>query len=227
MAGFILSETENVVVIATMDSKNEKTGNMIQTWIMRRDMHPVDAVKTGADVDICGNCPHRGTSCYVQVGKAPASIWRAYQRGAYQFLPISEYSEVFKGRAVRLGAYGDPAFMPFDVLSALSEAATDGRTGYTHQWRTTPALREFVMASCDTPAEMFEARANGWRTFRVSTNATPLVGEILCPASEEAGKRTTCIDCQLCDGKFDGADRRKTIMIPVHGLGASKFNILK
>jgi len=48
-----------------------------------------------------------------------------------------------------------------------------------------------------------------------------LSGEILCPASEEAGKRTTCDKCGLCAGLTRKA---KDIMIPVHGSKAIKAN---
>lgn len=42
-------------------SANPKTGDMLQTWILRSDMHPMDAIKSGADYGICGSCGHRGT----------------------------------------------------------------------------------------------------------------------------------------------------------------------
>lgn len=225
MAGYILHETGSRVVIATMESDNVKTGNMVQIWILNRSIHPVEAVKTGDDAVVCGDCQHRGTSCYVQIGRAPAGVWKAYQRGAYSHLNKRDYKTVFAGRAVRFGAYGDPAFMPIGVIRAIADVA-DGHTGYTHQWRKASKLRNYVMASCDSPRDMWEAREAGWRTFRVATNTSKLQGEILCPASEEAGKRTTCIDCQLCDGKFDATDRRANIMIPVHGARASQFQIL-
>ena len=76
------------VVIMTMSTSNRKTGDMIQVWILRDDVNPVAAVATGDDITICGDCPHRkqsdGTrSCYVNVGQAPNSIWKAYKRGSY------------------------------------------------------------------------------------------------------------------------------------------------
>ena len=50
-------------VIATglkTSSHNAKTGDLIQTWILRADMTPQEAVDSGADESICGGCPHRG-----------------------------------------------------------------------------------------------------------------------------------------------------------------------
>ena len=68
------------VVIATMESKNTKTGNMIQVWILREDINPVEAIATGDDYTVCGDCPHRkqadgSRSCYVNVGQAPRQIY--------------------------------------------------------------------------------------------------------------------------------------------------------
>ena len=42
-------------------SANPKTGDMIQTWILRSDMHPLEAIKSGSDYGICGSCIHRGS----------------------------------------------------------------------------------------------------------------------------------------------------------------------
>lgn len=40
-------------------SGNVKTGAMLQTWIMRKDISPQEAVDTGGDRSICGDCGHR------------------------------------------------------------------------------------------------------------------------------------------------------------------------
>ena len=48
-----------IVVVATMSTSNIKTGQMIQTWILRDNINPVEASKAGDDSSICGNCPHR------------------------------------------------------------------------------------------------------------------------------------------------------------------------
>ena len=47
--GFILYEGASmldgapIVVIATMKTSNRKTGDMVQTWILRSDVNPVEA----------------------------------------------------------------------------------------------------------------------------------------------------------------------------------------
>ena len=81
------------------------------------------------------------------------------------------------------------------------------------------------MASADTSAEMVEAQAMGYRTFRVARpGIEPEAGEVRCPASEEAGKLTSCSSCGLCAGSFsDRPNPPKTVMITVHGIGADAF----
>ena len=221
MPGYILHETRSLVVIATTETTNRKTGDMVQVWILRSDVDPVTAIKQGSDRRICGDCPARGEYCYVNVGQAPSSVFRAYVSGSYTRLDVADYASVFAGRAVRLGAYGDPAFIPEKVIAGIC-ATADNWTGYTHQWRRAPWLKQYVMASVDSITEKLEAGKWGWRTFRVSGTHEGTVGEIMCPASQ--GK-TTCANCLLCNG-VHGMDRRKSIFIPVHGSSASKFKIL-
>lgn len=225
--GYILHQSADRVVIVTgtgRSSTNAKTGGMLQVWILATRDNPVQAVKSGLDAMVCGDCPHRGTTCYVQVGKAPLGIWKKWSRGGYAFLPKSRYPEVFSGRMVRWGAYGDPFYIPIDIVRWISFFAA-GWTGYTHQWRRTDAtaLKPFVMASVDSEQERIQAARAGWRTFRVRGEGAPLMaGEITCPASKEAGHRTVCADCMLCDGNaFQGV--RKDISIQVHGTRKSRF----
>lgn len=226
--GIVLQESGDIVVIATgikAKSSNTKTGGMIQLYILHRHLHPIEASRTGADKSICGDCTHRGTivdgklidrRCYVQIDKAPASIFRAYQRGRYRKVSIAEARQILRDRLVRLGAYGDPAYMRLSLIRAICSVAR-GWTAYSHQWRVRPDLRPFVMASCDSPSDVIAAQAEGWRTFRVSAygDDSKLTGEIACPASAEAGKRTTCNKCRLCDGARPD-DTRKSIVIQDH-----------
>jgi hypothetical protein len=225
-----------IVVIATglaKASRNEKTGGgLVQTWIIREDVSPVEAVNSGADASICGTCPHRGTvvdgknqgrSCYVTVFQAPLNVWKSYHRGVYgsAVLEGSALVEAFAGKLVRLGAYGDPAAVPAEVWASVMGAAKGG-TGYTHQWRKARALQAWCMASCDTAEERAEANAMGWRTFRVRAAGEPVQArEVVCPASAEAGYKTTCSACKACGGH--SAKARADIVIAAHG-AASKVN---
>ncbi len=117
-------------------SKNTKTGPMAQVWILREDIAPTEAVNTGGDDAICGDCRHRsgsniGRSCYVIWWTAPMSVWKAYRDQ-----PVTKLRfEDVVGRPLRISAYGDPAAVPTDLWTSL--VLFGGKwTGYTHQWRT-------------------------------------------------------------------------------------------
>jgi hypothetical protein len=231
-----------IVAILTLQSDNPKTGNMAQVWILPADMAPHDAVKTGADSSVCGDCKHRrgnGGACYVTPFQGPLSVFKAWQKGAYPIASQRILIQTLAGRHVRLGAYGDPAALPAGVLLRLTGHAA-GWTGYTHAWRTLEArarsaaehcdsrndpiiVRSLCMASCDTVAEAEEAQALGWRTFRVhgAADAAPVGRESVCPASDEAGHKLTCIECGVCSGT--GGKGRGSIRIAVHGSLASRF----
>ena len=59
--GASLLDGKRIVAIAlTGNSKNTKTGAMVQTYIIRPDINPLEANKTGEDYSICGTCPHKG-----------------------------------------------------------------------------------------------------------------------------------------------------------------------
>src|ERR1700686_2282782 len=84
-----------IVAIATgLNSKstNRKTGAMVQTYILRANVSPTEAVASGGDKSICGDCRYRGTrgkrrTCYVNVGQGPNAVYRAYRGGRYDALP--------------------------------------------------------------------------------------------------------------------------------------------
>ena len=221
-----------IVVIANRivsESGNAKTGAMVQTFILRQDMRPLDAARLGYDFSICGHCPHRPTndgSCYVNIGRSVESVYGAFVRGRYA-RPHTDYDvallpELFADSIFRLGSYGDPAAAPFRVWQHATQLVR-ARNGYTHQWREFPQFAALCMASVDSEAQAIEARSSGWRTFRVraAVTAPVMAGEIACPASEEAGKRTTCSDCRACGGTQ--AKARVSIVIAAHGTTARRF----
>lgn len=233
MPGFVfydgpsLIDGAPVIGIAVLSSVNGKTGNMVQTYILRADQAPLDAIRAGDDESICGDCRHRpalGGSCYVDVSKSVTSVYAAWVRGSYPLLAPVNAAAAVAGRVVRMGAYGDPAAIPASIWKRMLRNAA-GRTGYTHQWRRAYALglRGLVMASVDTVPERDVARALGWRTFRVRTADQALgAREIVCPASDEGGNRRQCITCRACDGAERGAVQA-SVAIVVHGARANRF----
>jgi hypothetical protein len=232
-----------IVVIATGlkpkgKGANRKTGDMIQTYIIRSDMGPLDAIAQGADKAICGGCQHmaqeagyrpngkvfyKGRSCYVNVGQGATTVWKAYVRGVYPKVNAFQAAELLAGKIVRLGTYGDPAAAPLAIWK-LATSKAEAWTGYTHQWRTLPAdWAALVMASADTLQDMDDAHAAGWRTFRVTAEPFQNVKgrEAVCPASDEKGKVAQCITCKACMGTSSKA--RVSIQIAAHGAGKSNF----
>lgn len=48
-----------IVGIVTIESKNIKTGNIANLWILHAEIKPNEAVKSGDDSAVCGDCPLR------------------------------------------------------------------------------------------------------------------------------------------------------------------------
>lgn len=231
-----------IVVVAIVKSNNAKTGpTMVQTYIIRSDMDPLTASKTGADYTICGSCIHRGKptddpkkkqavdrSCYVTLYQGVLQVYKAFKRSAYPVATPEEIKRIGQGRMVRLGTYGDPAAVESRVWdSLLSEAV--GHTGYSHQSGTKGIRVNYsqVMVSADSRKSAQGYHLNKIRTFRVipvSTweergKAALLSSEILCPASKEMNYKTTCDKCKLCAGGTVG----KSIAIVSHGTSRNMF----
>ena len=218
-----------IVLIATgLDgrSANSKTGTAVATYILSAEEDPIAHAKRSGAASVCGNCPQGpvqqadGTyklgSCYVNIATAPAQVYKRFQRGGYRrFNPI-RHARLFRGRVLRIGSYGDPAAVPFDVWQRFASLASR-HVGYTHQWRTCDQrFRTLCMASVETAAQGEQARAMGWRTFRARLASQPLEkGEIVCPASAEAGKRKTCVECRACSGALPGG-RNASVAIVFH-----------
>lgn len=194
-----------IVVIATWGSENRKTGPMVQTWILRADVDPVQAIRLDLDRSVCGDCPLRGEgfkrrACYVNVGQAPLAVYKAFKRGSYPAgMPPP-------GIMVRVGSYGDPGALPAYVTRELVSRA-GAHTGYTHQWRARPDLAGILQASVETLTDAKEAWSLGWSTFRLASK--PVQGEKKCPAPRGA----TCEKCRACCG-------RENRILPPHGTGA-------
>lgn len=226
-----------IVVLASTGSKNVKTGSMVQTWIMRADMHPSEASARKADSAVCGQCPRRhslGGDCYVQIVHAPRSVWEAWDRAGKPGENWADHAEIVRLQAdagasgLRLGSYGDPMAVPFQVWQDLIDALQPKKTvGYTHQWDTQTAwendfapsesyawFRSRLMASCDSVNDQIRANVFGWRTFTaIPAGSDAPSGSIQCPATTSD---RTCEDCGACDG----ADRpgKASVFLYEHGM---------
>ena len=235
--GASLIDSSPIVVIAQSDSANSKTGNMIQTYILcDNGKSPIENSRTGADVAICGSCPHRGKpsdkdsgqaldrTCYVTLAHAPLGIWKKYNSGGYGNHVCSRQEIVAFGSfmGVRIGTYGDPYAVPNWVWESLISRA-EFQTAYTHG--DFNRLPEYIMTSADTREQAESAWERGERTFRVVSSLDAIIKgkEILCPASEEAGKRVQCSACKLCGG---ASIKGKSVAIPAHGTSKRKAKTL-
>ena len=212
-----LDSHKDIVAILTgviSPSNNAKTGDMAHLWIMVKETNPFGAVQTGEDYAVCGNCPLRGQVCYVNTAKAPLMIWQTYQRGRYRNVSAITWEQkyILKMKKVRLGAYGDPAALPEEIIERVL-ALTSGYTGYTHQWRNDKVqwLKKYVLASVESIADMKIANRKGWYTFRVGGQKEErLVSERSCANTENFG--FTCSICGACRAKSE-----QNIFINVHG----------
>jgi hypothetical protein len=217
------SDTIQVLVSGIVrPSANRKTGDMWQTYVVLSGdaLSPIDAVKMGFDMAVCGLCKLRpiferarkdlgraiGHVCYVATVRDVNSIWRSHRNTPV--VPIGTVAS--RGVPVRLGSYGEPtAVKDIGVWRALIKRAGGRHTGYTQQWSRadTQPYRLILMASVHSEGQQATAAAKGWRTFRTIRQGEPLLaGEILCPYP-----RVQCARCLLCDGKHGPADKRKNI----------------
>lgn len=216
-----------IVVIATgikgASSKNIKTGSMIQTWVLLRDVNPVEALLQGLDSSVCGNCPLRRNGCYVLTHQAPLQVWKKYKRGGYPVMAPDDFGVLVSRtrQMIRLGSYGDPTAAPLDMWNTMLDFAGTAHTGYTHQWHQNQfqGFNKIVMASCETPIQAAFAAAKGFRAFLVTATEEVPQGFVRCPASKEheaaTGRKLTCEQCKICNGN-DGKFKRQ-VAITAHG----------
>jgi hypothetical protein len=232
-------------------SANQKTGQLIQSWIIRGDLLPRRAIEAGEDSSVCGSCKLRPTiaralraeararrepagaaQCYVRADNAPRSIYRALQAGRYERAETLEAAaEWLRDCDVRLGSYGDPAAIGVAVWRAILRHARPA-TGYSHQWdhpdpvvrANARAIRQWCMASVDSAAERDRAQAQGWRTFRViDIRRADQVLRASGEAACPAARETGArLDCATCrQCAGTSAQGPRGIAIFDHGLGAA------
>lgn len=233
MLGFVLHEgpsligSGDVVAIATLTSKNIKTGNMVQVWILPKHMDPLDALQASQNSGACGQCPLQGCFddtlkrmvnrvCYVNVGQAPKQVYNSYAKGKYPRFQRQYHECLLKDREIRIGAYGDPAALPTHLVKYLAQVGS-GWTGYSHQLfsidqRRANALAKYLMVSCHTPAQHAEAKRRGWRSFvAIHPKQSIPADAVQCPNYTHG---VLCADCQLCRGTSRPA---KDIYVVAHG----------
>jgi len=207
-------------------TENPKTGPGWQLFILDQESHPTEALKTGGDASICGNCPMRPRTdlpglpryrgCYVN----PVMIGMVWKKQRKPF--SSESTRALRGHYLRLGAYGDPGMLDLQVLQLLTRSCSNW-TGYTHQhnepWFDSNA-NKYLMHSVETVAQARESWAKGARTFRIDIEGLgPQANEVVCPNITHG---TQCKDCNLCQGN---SRKAKSVCIPPHGSQGQAKNL--
>ena len=226
--GASLIDGSPIVLILTgfvNHTSNRKTGYLLQSWIIKQNILPTEAAKKGFDKAICGDCPmklSRLGSCYVNLA-VTNNIYRKYETGAYPYFSKNEIEVLKRYRyPIRIGSYGDPTAVPFDVWKPII-LASGSHTGYTHNWLFCDnSWKQYLMASVQSLGEARIAQNRGWRTFRIiAPDASLTQNEILCRNTED--DRNRCDNCFLCDGKSS----KPNIAEKVHGLKWKISNFVK
>jgi hypothetical protein len=172
----------------------------------------------------CLDCPFNSFGlCYTHkfnqyVGFVSMLKSIAKQYPTFESIPIWDDMMVFdaikmsEGTYVRFGTYGEPSLHPLNLIQQMSSVA-DNWTGYTHQWMRHNELAPYFMASTHDIEGEQSARIKGYRSYIATT--TKLDGIVNCPASKEAGYKSTCSKCGLCAGTL-GTKSTKSIFILNH-----------
>jgi hypothetical protein len=198
-----------IVLIATRKSKNDKTGNMIQTWILLVDKAPHKATK---DLKaICGGCLYRHDlsdkgkgGCYVLRHNAPLSIWRSFNAGRYS----TDTDQAFDFIADQIDRYGYTGYSEGSIRflnSRIKEKAENAEF-----------LASKIMLSAKSEIEALELQRKGFKTFRPVGSLDEMIeGETLCESDKND---LQCEECLKCDAK------NGSIVVLAHG--AKKNTVL-
>lgn len=220
----IFYKKDGVIVNFQFKTTNTKTGDLVQNYFI-----PEAWIQTDKSIDelddkaVCFDCKHgqsEDATCYVR-DKFKSRGLKAKIRGlrdrGLDSIPeldqsiedtLLEQIELW-GKGVRFGSYGEPILLGEELVEKISKR-TKYWTGYTHQWHTNAWAKKYFMASVDYSVVDKAARAMGWRTFFVNGSDAD---HVTCPASKEAGYRTTCDKCKLCMGTQSKA---KSVKINIH-----------
>lgn len=170
------------------------------------------------DSEICGDCPFAANNKFnvAKIGKCYTHKVMQYSGFVSMLKSISKEYESFDNipeidenihsailkicnrKYVRFGTYGEPTAIGIELISEITKLCKTW-TGYTHQYIRNPEYLNFFMASVHNShqAAMVHKRFDG-RSFIASKNGDE--NGVVCPASNEAGFKSTCSKCGLCSG---------------------------
>jgi hypothetical protein len=213
----------NVVVSFQFSTTNTKTGDLVQSYIFPASWLLTDAkISTLDDSDSCFDCIHgrnKEKTCYVQKGTASwglSSKVKSLRKLGLDNIPYlssdieAKLIQGVAGRGLRFGSFGEPILLGEQLVSKLAKSASMW-TGYTQRWHVEKWASKYFMASVTTEALAEASHKLGFRSFFVG--ATDSKNFVTCPASKEAGRRSTCDSCRLCMGS---SSKAKSIKILPH-----------
>lgn len=214
----------NAIVNFQFKTGNTKTGDLIQNYIIPAEWIESEAkISTLSDKPVCFDCPHskdQNKTCYVRKGQSEmglSSKVRSLRKMGLDNIPElspameADLLQAIEGRGVRFGSYGEPVILGEALIGKISKRAKFW-TGYTHQWHKNNWAKKYFMASVETETISNLAQKSGFRTFLVG-NVSDGKNYVTCPASKEAGQKTTCDNCRLCMGTQSKA---KSVTIKPH-----------
>lgn len=217
-----LAAGRQVVILAKLKA-NKKTGRMIQLAFLDPTIKQRKIDSSQHNGQGCDNRCTAFNGCYVQsfvfhIGSI-ASALDDYNAGLMPAMAFDDFLDIVQASetSVRLGEFGDPASVSFNVIDRIVQASqAAGHTGYSHHWRTCDQrLKRHVMASVENESDYQLAKAMGWNCFYVGGTATK--GQSLLCLNSSHGK--SCADCLLCSGD----SKRLDIVIDAHGRNARKL----
>jgi hypothetical protein len=225
---------DGTLAIATASSKNCKLGDAATTY--------------AAQTSCPACCPFfDGGGCYAEAGSIgkflTAPLNAAAKARAHTAVDVARAEadaldrlKVVPGRALRLHTVGDCASDEAARIVAAAAERYQARGGgavwtYTHAWRQ--VARESwgqvsVLASCETAADVLEARARGYTTalvveefarkqrHQLGPDAGNAAGADILPCPQQTSKRT-CTDCRLCFDDKKLHQRGYSIAFELHG----------
>ena len=216
-----------VVTCLVKPSSNRKTGFVIQTYFIDKSRLTNQPKVFGSK---CHNCS-AVEYCYVTRDKM--SVRKALtkliggENTSYKLVSFEQAIQAIKmsrNTSIRIGTYGDPSIMSIDDLIKICLAKK--QLSYTHFWQdeSLQDLKKICMASTANMIEDLEAKALGWRTFRVrlTKDAPVLPTAIQCPYES---KNIQCVKCNLCNGIALDDKRKNVSDIWVYGHGSSHKKI--
>jgi hypothetical protein len=192
-----------------------------------------ESMKQGTKIDprkffdlaesVCFDCPFRAylkcyTHKYMQFSGFVSmlkSIVREFT--TLEYIPAihlleKRILEISQGRYIRFGTYGEPTLIPVDLVGDMVKVSKS-HTGYTHQWAKKPEFASYFMASIHNEKQLGIAEKMGFRGFLATSDPELVKNAIVCPASKEAGFKSTCEKCGLCSGERKG---KKHVQILEH-----------